>query len=46
MKRFLAVLFFIQLIFVSCSYADWVNGYTRKDGTYVQGYHRSSRTLP
>ena len=43
MKNFLAFLILIQLIFVSCSYAEWVNGYTRKDGTFVSGYNRSSR---
>jgi hypothetical protein len=32
----LAVVFFISL-----SYAEWVNGYTRSDGTYVSGYSRS-----
>ena len=24
------------------AYADYVNGHYRKDGTYVNGYHRSS----
>lgn len=23
--------------------AEWVNGYTKKDGTYVSGYNRSSK---
>ena len=33
----------ILSLFVSAVYADvWVNGYTRKNGTYVQGYWRSS----
>lgn len=31
------------LIFASVTQADeYVNGYTRPDGTYVQGYYRSS----
>jgi hypothetical protein len=31
------------LFFASTSFADqYVQGYTRKDGTYVQGYTRSS----
>lgn len=39
--------FFIALlgvaIFAGTAIADqYVNGYTRKDGTYVDGYHRSS----
>ncbi len=29
---------------LSTSFAQtWVNGYTRKDGTYVQGHYRSSK---
>jgi len=33
----------ILSLFVSAVYADvWVNGYTRKNGTHVQGYWRSS----
>lgn len=32
-----------SLILVSIAFADtWVNGYTRKDGTYVPGHYRSS----
>jgi len=27
---------------VGFSFAEWVNGYYRKDGTYVNGYNRSS----
>jgi hypothetical protein len=31
------------LLTPSLSFADtWVNGYTRSDGTYVQGHYRSS----
>ena len=37
------LIFTILSLFLSFVYADvWVNGYTRKDGTYVQGYYRSS----
>jgi hypothetical protein len=32
----------VLLLFVSTVSAEWVNGYTRRDGTYVQGYQRSS----
>jgi len=35
---------FVLLVFVLCVnliYAEWVNGYTRKDGTYVYGYYSS-----
>ena len=32
-----------MVIGASTASADqWVNGYTKKDGTYVQGYYRSS----
>lgn len=31
------------LMFSAASMADtWVNGYTKRDGTYVQGHYRSS----
>lgn len=42
MKKLTLVLLFI----VSCvvaSYAEYVNGYYRKDGTYVNGYTRTER---
>ena len=32
----------ILLLFVSTVSAEWVRGYTRRDGTYVHGYQRSS----
>jgi hypothetical protein len=32
----------ILILFTSTAFAEWVNGYTRQNGTYVQGYHRSS----
>lgn len=33
----------LLLLFVPKVYADdWVNGYYRKNGTYVQGHYRSS----
>ncbi len=42
MKKLTLILLFI----VSCvvaSYAEYVNGYYRKDGTYVNGYHRTEK---
>jgi len=37
------LIFIIFSLFLSFASAyDWVNGYTRKSGTYVQGYWRSS----
>lgn len=41
-KTILAVLLGLVLI-ASVSSAEWVNGYMRKDGTYVNGYERSDR---
>ena len=33
----------LLILFANCTFADtWVNGYTRRDGTYVQGHYRSS----
>jgi len=33
---------FAMMMFASVTSADeWVNGYQKHDGTYVQGYHRS-----
>lgn len=44
--KYLAIIFSMLLVFVfsfSNTYADtWVNGYTRSNGTYVQGHYRSS----
>jgi hypothetical protein len=40
MKKILSFLL-ISLLFVGTAYAGYVNGYTRKNGTYVQGYNRS-----
>lgn len=38
-----AILGFTFLFPITSVYADvWVNGYTRSNGTYVQGYYRSS----
>lgn len=42
MKKLTLILLFV----VSCvvmSYAEYVNGYYRKDGTYVNGYHRTEK---
>lgn len=37
------MLFLVLLAFFSYAAADeWVNGYYRSDGTYVQGHYRSS----
>lgn len=41
MKRFIFVVLAMFLL-VSSAYAGWVKGYTRKDGTYVNGHERSS----
>lgn len=41
MKALLVV--FVVLVIPSISIAEWVNGYTRRDGSYVQGYERSPR---
>ena len=36
----------LSVILFSSAYAGtWVNGYIRKDGTYVQGYYRSSPSI-
>lgn len=32
----------VSFLIPSLIYADYVSGYTRKDGTYVSGYNRSS----
>lgn len=32
----------IVLLTASVTFAGWVNGYYRKDGTYVRGHYRSS----
>lgn len=31
----------LVMLFTFSGFADYVNGYTRSDGTYVQGYYRS-----
>jgi hypothetical protein len=37
------ILILCLIVFTGSAFADeWVNGYYRKDGTYVQGYYRSS----
>jgi hypothetical protein len=41
MKKLLALLFLLLFVFQSLAFAGYVNSYTRKDGTYVQGYNRS-----
>lgn len=45
MKRIFSLLLLAVTIIASASmaFADtWVNGYTRSNGTYVQGHYRSS----
>lgn len=43
MRKLSLPLVFAVLLFASASFADqYVQGYTRQDGTYVQGYYRSS----
>ena len=44
MKMFgMFLLLALALVIVTDSYADtWVNGYTKSNGTYVQGHYRSS----
>ena len=43
MKKLLFIVSLILSVFLSLAYADTnVNGYFRKDGTYVSGYTRSS----
>ena len=32
----------LLLLFTNIAYAGWVNGYYRKDGTYVSGHYRSN----
>ena len=35
--------FILLMLFVNVGFADtWVNGYTRRDGTYVNGYYRTT----
>ncbi len=41
MKQFLLTVSFIAIS--SAAYAEYVNGYTRSNGTQVQGYERSDR---
>jgi opacity protein-like surface antigen len=43
MKHIFAAAVFVLLAATTTALADeYVNGYTRSDGTYVQGYYRSS----
>ncbi len=34
--------FLVFLISISANADEWVSGYIKKDGTYVQGYFKSS----
>ena len=40
MKKFI-LLTLALCLFATTAFAGWVNGYTRKNGTYVSGYNRS-----
>lgn len=42
MKTIIFALLSLFVLFQSAFADQWVNGYTRKDGTQVDGYHRSS----
>jgi len=43
MKTKFLILFLVSIMFANLVIADtYVRGYTRRDGTYVNGYYRSS----
>ena len=42
MRRISSLTLVLIFVFSSIAYAGWVRGYTRKDGTYVQGHYRSN----
>ncbi len=42
MRKLLLLFIVINLFSSTVSASVYVNGYTRKDGTYVQGHYRSS----
>ena len=42
MKKILILLVLLFSFLSSPSYAEWVNGYFKSNGTYVQGYNRST----
>jgi len=44
MRRFLGIALLLATIFsfTSTAWAGYVHGYTRRNGTYVQGYNRSN----
>jgi hypothetical protein len=41
MKRIVLLALIAVLSLTALSFAGYVNGYTRSDGTYVSGYYRS-----
>jgi len=43
MKQMLMACLMVLIVASTAFADDWVNGYTRKDGTYVQGHYRSER---
>lgn len=40
-KKFMLTALALLTILSSTAYAEYVNGYTKKNGTYVSGYNRS-----
>tara|TARA_B000000557_G_C20609602_1_gene373254 strand:+ start:163 stop:483 length:321 start_codon:yes stop_codon:yes gene_type:complete len=43
MKKIILPFLFVLFLFPSNLYAEWVNGYFKSNGTYVEGYFRSDR---
>lgn len=41
-KKFLIISFLLLVFSCECYATTYVKGYTRKDGTYVNGYYRST----
>lgn len=42
MKKFFAMVSLVCLLTTTAYASTYVNGYTRRDGTYVQGHYRSN----
>lgn len=42
-KLLLLVCLFVLPVLVSVASAEWVSGYTRRDGSWVSGYYRTER---
>lgn len=43
MKKQIILFLFLFVSLLGFSQDTWVNGYTRKDGSYVQGYYRTQQ---